>query len=91
MRKQKKSHWDEFLADNTNIWNAAKYLIPEKTSGFDKVPPLTRLDGSSTTSTPEQAEELLKTLFHRYPTQAKTRVYVPNGHHYLCHGLRYKK
>jgi hypothetical protein len=48
IRKQKKTHWEDFLAEDTNIWKAAKYLDPQGGSAFDKVPPLTRRDGSTT-------------------------------------------
>ena len=32
IRKQKKDHWDDFLADDANIWQATKYLSPNQGS-----------------------------------------------------------
>jgi hypothetical protein len=63
IRKQKKTHWDDFLANNANIWQAARYWNPDRNATFDKIPPLTRIDGSSTTDKIEQARELLATFF----------------------------
>jgi hypothetical protein len=59
----KKAHWDDFLADDTDIWQAAKYLKPSSISFSDKIPPLTKGDGSTTKDKTEQAEELLCTFF----------------------------
>jgi hypothetical protein len=63
IRRQKKAHWEDFLAEDANIWQAAKYLDPQGGSTFDKIPPLTRRDGSSTKDKLEQAEELLSAFF----------------------------
>ncbi|KAI1840014.1 hypothetical protein JX266_013786 [Neoarthrinium moseri] len=48
IRKQKKTHWHEFLEENANIWQAARYLDPDEHSAFDKIPPLKRADGTTT-------------------------------------------
>ncbi|GKU07166.1 unnamed protein product [Fusarium langsethiae] len=63
IRRQKKAHWDDFLADGTNIWQAAKYLKPGDETNGDKVPPLKRADGTTTQDKVEQAEELLSVSF----------------------------
>ena len=68
IRKQKKTHWDEFLADDANIWHAAKYLNSDGTTAFDKIPPLRRADETVTADKVEQAEELLATFFPPLPT-----------------------
>src|SRR5271168_450905 len=44
IRRQKKAHWEEFLQDDINIWQAAKYLNPDESPAFDKIPPLQRTD-----------------------------------------------
>ncbi|RKK10846.1 hypothetical protein BFJ65_g14842 [Fusarium oxysporum f. sp. cepae] len=68
IKRQKKTHWDDFLADGTNIWQAAKYLKPGHDANGDKVPPLKRTDGTTTQDKVEQAEELLNVFFPPLPT-----------------------
>ncbi|KAI1839296.1 hypothetical protein JX266_014493, partial [Neoarthrinium moseri] len=48
IRKQKKTHWHQFLEEPANIWQAARYLDPDEHSAFDKIPPLKRADGTTT-------------------------------------------
>jgi hypothetical protein len=67
IRKQKKKHWDAFLADNDNIWRAAKYLKSGEDAAFGKVPQLLKADGTVTTDHEEQAEELLTKFFPPLP------------------------
>ena len=67
IRKQKKSHWENFLDDDANIWKAARYLKPDTESMFDKVPPLEKADGTTTNNKPEQVIELLNTFFPSLP------------------------
>ncbi|XP_044718732.1 endonuclease-reverse transcriptase domain-containing protein [Hirsutella rhossiliensis] len=68
VRKQKKSHWDDFVTDENNIWKVVKYLKPGVNVFDDKVPPLRRADGSITKGKGEQGEELLSTFFPPLPT-----------------------
>lgn len=67
IRKQQRLHWDEFLAEDTNIWKASRYLKPDDGSGWSRIPPLQKTDGSQTTNNSQQAEQLLATFFPPLP------------------------
>ncbi|KAK6222522.1 hypothetical protein QIS74_04224 [Colletotrichum tabaci] len=53
--------------DSTIDLEAAKYLGAEERSTFDKLPHLTRADGTQTSTVEEQAGELLSTFFPPLP------------------------
>jgi hypothetical protein len=40
LRRQKKGHWEEFLAEESNIWSAARFLQAGKQGAFAKIPPV---------------------------------------------------
>jgi endonuclease/exonuclease/phosphatase family metal-dependent hydrolase len=84
IRKQKKAHWENFLADDANIWQATKYLKPSGSSFSDKIPPLVKGDGSATKDKVEQAEELLATFFRRYQQELKRREPSHKESRYTC-------
>jgi hypothetical protein len=77
IRRQKKAHWDDFLADEGNIWQAVKYLDPNGSSSFDKIPPLVRRDRSTTEDRTQQAEELLATFFPPLPAVIEDEGLMP--------------
>jgi len=69
IRKQRRAHWDDFLAEDANIWKAARYLEPGKDAMSDRVPPLKKADGTRTGNRPEQAEQLLDAFFPPLPAR----------------------
>ncbi len=77
IRNQKKAHWHDFLSNNTNIWQAARYIDPTDGSYFDKTPPLVRKDGSVTADNQEQAIELLDTFFPSLPKEIQDEPLAP--------------
>lgn len=74
IRRQKKRHWEEVLADDTNIWKAAKYLTPANDSMSSKVPALAKADGSIASDNTEQQAELIHT-FLRKEVDHKEKIY----------------
>lgn len=63
---QKKQHWQDFLAENSNIWKTAEYLNPLAAASFANVPALKTSHGELSTDN-DIADQLLKTFF---PTPA---------------------
>jgi hypothetical protein len=67
IRRQKNAHWDSFLEDGANIWQSAKYLSLGGEAMGDKIPPLKRREGTTTSDKVEQTEELLSVFFPPLP------------------------
>lgn len=62
IRVQKKHHWEDFLDDEQNIWQAARYLQGDSDSGFSKITSLVDHDGRA----PEQEENIAHTLIQAF-------------------------
>lgn len=62
MKKAKKQHWDDFLDDTKNIWQAARYL-GEAGLGFT---PISRLKDESTNKEVTNGKEIATTLLSSF-------------------------
>ncbi|KID81499.1 Endonuclease/exonuclease/phosphatase [Metarhizium guizhouense ARSEF 977] len=62
--------------EDGNIWRAAKYLKASTGGVGEKVPPLSKADGTLTTDRQDQAKELLRTFFPPLPPIVKDK---PDG------------
>ena len=51
------------MTDKENIWQAAKYLNPQGSAAFDKIPPLININGVIIETAQNQADTLLNTFF----------------------------
>ena len=69
IRARKKQHWEDFLANTTNIRKASKYLRPAQAGAFDKIPPLQRPDRTKAIDPIDQSEVLLQRFFPPLPVE----------------------
>jgi hypothetical protein len=63
MRVQKKHHWDTFLEDAQNMWQAARYLQPDSTAAFAKIPVLKTGERDTVEDDEGIAQTLITTFF----------------------------
>jgi hypothetical protein len=70
-RNQRKTHWLEFIADAENIWTVAKYMNPNQTSNFSRIP-IIKVRDRSYTSEADIAQELLREFFPKPPQVIET-------------------
>jgi len=50
IRNQRKTHWQDFVAEAQNIWSIARYLDPSQGTAFAKIPALRTDEGLSTSN-----------------------------------------
>lgn len=82
MRTQKKKHWEEFLEDSDNIWQAAKYLAPSSTAkpSFSPIACLKDRDGNFVCHTTDISTTLLQKIFPPLPAYtAPTQTLLPKS------------
>lgn len=65
-RQQKKNYWLGFVADETNIWKAAKHLNPDGASSAPRIHAITTGQGLATLNT-AISDELLASFFPPLP------------------------
>jgi ribonuclease HI len=82
--KKKKEHWTEFLGDATNIWQASRYLDPDKTSSFGRIAAIKKRDGETTQEKAEMARELLLNFFPEPPVPQQPEQSDTIGGEQLC-------
>lgn len=73
MRNQRKTHWQDFIADAKNIWTVSRYLDPSKGSSFSQIPALRNNDDRLVSSEPELAQTLLDEFFKPPPEVSTDR------------------
>jgi ribonuclease HI len=63
IQKQKRQHWNSFLDDVQNIWQASRFLQPENTTSITRIPSLISDDGGTINNHEELASTLLESFF----------------------------
>lgn len=73
-REQKKKHWEDFLEDNENIWQALKYLSDGTgTAGFASISGLKTPEDQLVDKNSEIAATLLSKFFPSLPAYSGPR------------------
>ena len=67
IRSQKKKHWEEFLDDTENIWQAAKYLSGDEKTSFSSISTMVGSTGELVHEDNDIAEALLTNFFPPLP------------------------
>ena len=62
-RRQKRTHWLDFLSVHTNIWAAARYLDPSATTAFSQIPELILDNNSVILKNKDIAQTLIQDFF----------------------------
>ncbi|KAF9728545.1 zinc knuckle [Paraphaeosphaeria minitans] len=66
IRNQRKTHWQDFVAEARNVWTMARYLDPAQCATFARIPAIETNEGVSTSSG-EIARCLLEEFFKPPP------------------------
>ena len=77
IRSQKKRHWEEFLDDTENIWQAAKYLSGDDKASFSSMLVMIGNTGELVYKDNNIAEALLTSFFPPlppYPSSSHTAL-----------------
>ena len=85
VRRHRKLHWEAFLDDSDNIWKVTKYLNPQASSSYARVPPIEKAgtEGEYATENDEIGKELLQAFFPTpLPCEQEETPAIYNQLHY---------
>ena len=74
-RRQRRTHWHEFLDNTDNIWKTAKYLHPQEKSQFGAIPALHTEQGVANTE-----KEISTALLSQFFSQTAEVSQIEEGH-----------